>query len=121
MHSLYEGGGVEGGGSIKRQALINDRDTGLLTCNEEYGHPVMIVSYLTHSLIYKSRYGKTMSQVSLTCRSLTGESKSILIFCDCLFFNLTRFCLAFVKYRCHNTIIRYQTIFMISYIQIILS
>ena len=33
-----------GGGSIKRQAWSVSRQTGLLTCSEEYGHPLMIVS-----------------------------------------------------------------------------
>ena len=98
------------------------RETGLLTCSEEYEQPVMTVSNLIYSFIYKSGYGKKLNQVSLTCRSLTGDSKSILMFCDCLFFfKLTRFCLAFVKYGCPYIIIRYKTNFMISYIQIILS
>ena len=81
-------------GQLRGRPWSMSRETGLLTCNEEYGHPGMIISYKTYSLIYKSGYGKTMNQVSLTCRSLTGDSKSVLMFCDYLFFKLSRFCLA---------------------------
>ena len=78
-------------GHLRGRPWSMSRETGFLTCNKEYGHPVMIVSYKTYSLIYKSGYGKTMNQVSLTCRNLTGDSKSILIFCGCLFLSFQDF------------------------------
>ena len=82
---LYEGVGLGEVVHLRGRPWLMSRETGLLTCSEAYGHTMIIVSYLIYSLIYKSGYGKTMNQVSLTYRSLTSDSKSILMFCDCFF------------------------------------
>ena len=40
-----KGVGLEEVGKLRDRPWSVSRDTGLLTCNEEYGHPVMIIRY----------------------------------------------------------------------------
>ena len=109
-----KGDGVGGSGSIKMQALV----TGSLQLRVWTSSD--IVSYLTYLLIYKSGYGKTINQVSFTCRNRTGDTKSILLFVIFVF-KLSGFYSTLIKCcGCPYIIIRYQTNFMISHIRIIL-
>ena len=44
IHGLYEVGGLWEVGQLRGRLWSMSIETGLLACNEEYGHPFMIVS-----------------------------------------------------------------------------